>query len=372
MASTCCQHPRRRRFGPTWHQAAQREKRQLSFEDFASVARHLIETGVTSPRHLGIQGGSNGGLLVSAVMVQWPGTVQRGRVPGAADRHAAVPPDAGRRVVVAEFGNRRTRADWAFLEKYSPYHNVHADRRYPAVLFTTSTRDDRVHPRTRARWPRMIEQGHEVLLREHRGRPTAAQPTTPSEPDLVALSTSSSGASRGNGVGKSSLKGVRHLFGMSDTRGTSPPSVIISSAPKRPRSGPWMMAGCGFSLGGDHAARSWGSGSRRTHELRPGIDSVAAPDPHPTISHARLQFRFPPPPDRRHRLSAFDTPFGRRLMVVYCDLHGLGPLPGVRRALQTLRRIYANTHTGTTLTGRSMSRLLHQAEAPMKPRSTRS
>ena len=175
-------------FGPTWHKAAQRQNRQLSFEDFAAVAKHLIETGVTSPRHLGIQGGSNGGLLVSAVMVQWPELFNAVvcQVPLTDMRrfHRML---AGASWV-AEFGNPEDPADWAFLEKYSPYHNVHAGRRYPAVLFTTSTRDDRVHPaHARKMAARMIEQGHEVFYYEnieggHGGAADNAQ-----RADLVAL-----------------------------------------------------------------------------------------------------------------------------------------------------------------------------------------
>ena len=175
-------------FGPTWHKAAQRENRQLSFEDFAAVAKHLIETGVTSPRHLGIQGGSNGGLLVSAVMVRWPELFNAVvcQVPLTDMRrfHRML---AGASWV-AEFGNPEDPADWAFLEKYSPYHNVQAGRRYPTVLFVTSTRDDRVHPaHARKMAARMIEQGHEVFYYEnieggHGGAADNAQ-----RADLVAL-----------------------------------------------------------------------------------------------------------------------------------------------------------------------------------------
>jgi prolyl oligopeptidase len=175
-------------FGPTWHKAAQREKRQRSFEDFAAVARHLIETRVTNPRHLGIQGGSNGGLLVSAVMVQWPelfnAVVCQVPITDMRRFHRML---AGASWV-AEFGNPDDPADWAFLEQYSPYHNVHASRRYPAVLFTTSTRDDRVHPaHARKMAARMIEQGHEVFYYEnieggHGGAADNAQ-----RADLVAL-----------------------------------------------------------------------------------------------------------------------------------------------------------------------------------------
>ncbi|MFO1406538.1 MAG: prolyl oligopeptidase family serine peptidase [Steroidobacteraceae bacterium] len=155
-------------FGPTWHRAAQRGNRQKSFDDFIAVAEHLTETGVTSPRHLGIQGGSNGGLLVAAVMVQRPelfnAVVCQVPLTDMQRFHRML---AGASWV-AEFGNPDDPADWAFLEKYSPYHNVRAERRYPTVLFTTSTRDDRVHPgHARKMAARMIDQGHDVLYYEN-------------------------------------------------------------------------------------------------------------------------------------------------------------------------------------------------------------
>ena len=155
-------------FGPTWHKAAQRGNRQRSFDDFIAVAEHLIDTGVTSPRHLGIQGGSNGGLLVAAVMVQRPdlfnAVVCQVPLTDMQRFHLML---AGASWV-AEFGNPDDPADWAFLEKYSPYHNVQAGRRYPTVLFTTSTRDDRVHPgHARKMAAKMIEQGHDVLYYEN-------------------------------------------------------------------------------------------------------------------------------------------------------------------------------------------------------------
>ncbi len=175
-------------FGPTWHKAAQRENRQKSFDDFIAVAEHLVETRVTSPRHLGIQGGSNGGLLVSAVMVQRPelfnAVVCQVPLTDMQRFHLLL---AGASWV-AEFGNPEDQADWAFLKEYSPYHNVFADRTYPAILFVTSTRDDRVHPaHARKMAARMIEQGHEVLYYEnieggHGGAADNAQ-----RADLVAL-----------------------------------------------------------------------------------------------------------------------------------------------------------------------------------------
>ena len=155
-------------FGPRWHQAALREHRQRAFDDFIAVAEDLIAQGVTSPPHLGIQGGSNGGLLVGAVMTQRPelfGAVLC-QVPLLDMRryHTLL---AGASWM-AEYGDPDNEHDWAFIGRYSPYQNVHADRRYPKVLFTTSTRDDRVHPgHARKMAARMLEQGHEVLYFEN-------------------------------------------------------------------------------------------------------------------------------------------------------------------------------------------------------------
>ena len=155
-------------YGPAWHQAALREHRQRSYDDFIAVAEDLIATKVTSPRHLGIEGGSNGGLLVGAVMVQRPDLFNAVscQVP-LLDMRRFSKLLAGASWM-AEYGNPDLPAEWAWISKYSPYQNVHAGTRYPTILFTTSTRDDRVHPgHARKMAARMIEQGHEVLYYEN-------------------------------------------------------------------------------------------------------------------------------------------------------------------------------------------------------------
>jgi prolyl oligopeptidase len=155
-------------FGPAWHQAALREKKQRSFDDFAAVAEDLIATRVTSPRHLGIEGGSNGGLLVGAVMLQRPElfTAVVCQVPLLDMRryHRLL---AGASWT-AEYGDPDNPEDWAFISKYSPYQNVRRDMKLPRVLLTTSTRDDRVHPgHARKMAARMIEFGYPVLYWEN-------------------------------------------------------------------------------------------------------------------------------------------------------------------------------------------------------------
>jgi prolyl oligopeptidase len=136
-------------FGPAWHQAALREKRQNSFDDFIAVAEDLVQTGVTRPSRLGIQGGSQGGLLVATVAVQRPdlfGAVLC-QVPLLdMQRYHKLLAGAS---WVAEYGNPDVPEDWAFISRYSPYQRAAAlptGVKLPPMFITTSTRDDRVHP----------------------------------------------------------------------------------------------------------------------------------------------------------------------------------------------------------------------------------
>jgi prolyl oligopeptidase len=133
-------------FGPAWHQAALREKHIRCFEDFEAVARDLSARGITSPAHLGIEGRSNGGLLVGATMLRHPelyGAVVCGNPLLDMKRYHKLLAGAS---WVAEYGNPDVPEDWAFLAKYSPYQNVQPGAKLPPVLFYTTTRDDRVHP----------------------------------------------------------------------------------------------------------------------------------------------------------------------------------------------------------------------------------
>jgi prolyl oligopeptidase len=155
-------------YGPAWHQAAIREHKQRSYDDFIAVAEDLIATKVTSPRHLGIEGGSNGGLLVGAVMVQRPDLFNAVscQVP-LLDMRRYNRMLAGASWM-AEYGNPDIPAEWAWISSYSPYQNLRRDARYPGIFLTTSTRDDRVHPgHARKMAARMIEQGHDVLYYEN-------------------------------------------------------------------------------------------------------------------------------------------------------------------------------------------------------------
>jgi prolyl oligopeptidase len=155
-------------FGPGWHEAAVKAGKQKSYDDFIAVAEDLIARKLTRPRHLGIEGGSNGGLLVGAVMVQRPDLFNAVvcQVPLLDMRryHKLL---AGASWV-AEYGDPDIAADWAVIARYSPYQNVRPGVRYPQALFTTSTRDDRVHPgHARKMAARMLAQGHPLLYYEN-------------------------------------------------------------------------------------------------------------------------------------------------------------------------------------------------------------
>ncbi|HPN35872.1 MAG TPA: prolyl oligopeptidase family serine peptidase [bacterium] len=148
-------------FGPKWHQAALKENRQRAYDDFAAVAEDLVRRKITSPRHLGIEGGSNGGLLVGVMLTQRPELFNAVicSVPLLdMKRYNKLLAGAS---WMGEYGNPDLPEEWAFISKYSPYHNLAAGKRYPRVLFTTTTRDDRVHPgHARKMAAKMEAQGH--------------------------------------------------------------------------------------------------------------------------------------------------------------------------------------------------------------------
>jgi prolyl oligopeptidase len=132
-------------YGPRWHQAALKANRHKAYEDFAAVAEDLFARKITSPQHLGAQGGSNGGLLMGNMITQYPqlfGAVVC-QVPLLdMKRYSQLLAGAS---WMAEYGDPDTK-DWAFIQTFSPYHLLKDGVKYPPVLFTTSTRDDRVHP----------------------------------------------------------------------------------------------------------------------------------------------------------------------------------------------------------------------------------
>jgi prolyl oligopeptidase len=155
-------------FGPTWHQAALKGNRQRAFDDFIAVAEDLVERKITSPEHLGIMGGSNGGLLVGATFTQRPDLFRAVvcQVPLLdMKRYHTLLAGAS---WMAEYGNPDDPTDWEFIRAWSPYQNVKKDAEYPEVFFYTNTRDDRVHPgHARKMVAKMTEMGHPVLYFEN-------------------------------------------------------------------------------------------------------------------------------------------------------------------------------------------------------------
>ncbi|MBT7853537.1 MAG: S9 family peptidase [Opitutae bacterium] len=155
-------------FGPSWHQSALKTKRNKTYEDFIAVAENLIRKGITTPRHLGIRGGSNGGLLTGVALTKRPDLFNAVvcQVP-LLDMQRYTKLLAGHSWI-AEYGDPEIPEIWNFWKKWSPYHNIQKDIKYPRVLFTTSTKDDRVHPgHARKMVARMKKQGHSVLYYEN-------------------------------------------------------------------------------------------------------------------------------------------------------------------------------------------------------------
>jgi prolyl oligopeptidase len=133
-------------YGKAWHDAGRLANKQNVFDDFIAAGEYLKKEGITGPNQLAIQGGSNGGLLIGAVVNQRP------------DLFAAALPAVGvmdmtrfdrftaGRYWVDDYGYPDRQADFKMLWAYSPYHNVRGGRDYPAILVTTADTDDRVVP----------------------------------------------------------------------------------------------------------------------------------------------------------------------------------------------------------------------------------
>ena len=156
-------------FGPAWHQAGLKENRQRVYDDFFAVSEDLIGRKITSPRRLGIMGGSNGGLLMGVALTQRPDLynavviqvplfdMQRYTVMGGAGASWA-----------GEYGDGTDAKDWSYISKYSPYQNIRAGMKYPEVYIETSTKDDRVAPgHARKAAAKLESLGYPVLYYEN-------------------------------------------------------------------------------------------------------------------------------------------------------------------------------------------------------------
>ena len=154
-------------FGPAWHRAAMGVHRQKAYDDFIAVAEDLIRRKVTSSRHLGIWGGSNGGLLVGAVMVERPdlfNAVLCEKPLLDMIHYRDFPPGDS---WTGEYGDPTDPVFRNAILKYSPYQNVSRNARYPRAFFVTSRKDDRVHPsHARKMAARMLGYGKDILFYE--------------------------------------------------------------------------------------------------------------------------------------------------------------------------------------------------------------
>ncbi|GAA1482255.1 prolyl oligopeptidase family serine peptidase [Gordonia sinesedis] len=155
-------------YGPAWHTQAQKAGRHLVYEDFAAVARDLVDRGLTTTQQLGAQGGSNGGLLMGVMLTRYPelfgALVSQVPLLDMRRYHLLL---AGASWI-AEYGDPDDPDQWAFMAEFSPYQNLSRDTHYPPILVTTSTRDDRVHPgHARKLVARLEEYGHDVSYYEN-------------------------------------------------------------------------------------------------------------------------------------------------------------------------------------------------------------
>ncbi|MCM6774761.1 prolyl oligopeptidase family serine peptidase [Nocardia sp. CDC159] len=155
-------------YGPQWHTQVQKANRHKVYEDFAAIARDLVERGITTAPQLGAVGGSNGGLLMGVMLTRYPelfGAIVC-QVPLLdMKRYHLLLAGAS---WMAEYGDPDKPEEWEYIGKYSPYQNVRADATYPPILLTTSTRDDRVHPGHARKMAALLEeQGHTVWYHEN-------------------------------------------------------------------------------------------------------------------------------------------------------------------------------------------------------------
>lgn len=155
-------------FGPRWHQAALQQNRQRAHEDFQAVALDLQARNITSQPHLGIMGGSQGGLFMGAMLTQRPDLIN-----GAVIQMPLFDMMRFHRLLagaswIAEYGNPDIPEQRAWIAEYSPYQRLAAGQPYPEVFIHTSTKDDRVHPgHARKAAARLLELGYPVLFYEN-------------------------------------------------------------------------------------------------------------------------------------------------------------------------------------------------------------
>jgi len=175
-------------FGPAWHKAALKEKRQNAYDDFFAVAEEIIREKISSPEYMGAFGWSNGGLLAGVALTQRP-DLYNAVVIGAPlldmKRYSKLLAGAS---WMDEYGDPDKPEDWKYISKYSPYQNISSGKKYPEPLFITSTKDDRVHPgHARKMAAKMLEMGHPLYYHETIEGGHGAASTNRQEAEMWAL-----------------------------------------------------------------------------------------------------------------------------------------------------------------------------------------
>ena len=166
-------------YGPRWHDAALREKRQNAYDDLYAVAQDLIKRGISAKGKIAVSGRSNGGLMAGVALTQRPdlfGAAIIGSPLLDMKRYSHMLAGAS---WMAEYGNPDVPADWAFISKYSPYQNVKKGVHYPPAFFYSSTEDDRVDPaHARKMAAKLKAYGNTVYFHEYRegGHSVGADP----------------------------------------------------------------------------------------------------------------------------------------------------------------------------------------------------
>ncbi len=155
-------------YGPRWHKAALKANRLRAYEDFAAVSQDLFARKITSPKHLGAMGGSNGGLLMGNMLTLYPqlyGAIVSQVALLDMQRYTHLSAGAS---WIAEYGDPDKPAEWSWIKTFSPYANAKAGQKYPPALFTTSTRDDRVGPvHARKMYAKLDQLGYDTSFYEN-------------------------------------------------------------------------------------------------------------------------------------------------------------------------------------------------------------
>ena len=147
-------------YGKEWHEGGKKLQKQNVFDDFIAAGEYLVDQGFTSPDKLAIQGGSNGGLLVGACMIQRPDLFAVALPAVGVMDMIRFPQFTAGRYWTDDYGDPNKSDEFAALFAYSPYHNLERGVEYPATLVTTADTDDRVVPGHSFKFAAQLQEYH--------------------------------------------------------------------------------------------------------------------------------------------------------------------------------------------------------------------